>query len=299
MYLGKQQTTVHLKQQFFIPPSIHPVPHNNQSEIIKKCYLNLNVSDKKLTFFPQCQQSQPRSHPPAYWACQEQIPANKSNKFITYFKNSLTHGNEAGKLFSQRYNLLIFLMTICLQKTPFVLENQNDALGGWATYIEERYQTSYTALCNGVVSQGAEFGGLRVFADHTRKSKCKTNTFTIFASCTVFLCVFCLHAHAGNTRTSRTTIILITAKTPRPPNWAPCQDQDGTGSGISPLYLWTGHNSWQLLLTFMLLFQFWKMCIQHSVIQAFNLGFNSKLPVVWKMSTVSHATVNALSSWLF
>ena len=34
-----------------------------------------------------------------------------------------------------------------------------------------------------------------------------------------------------------TTIILITGKTRRPPNWAPFQDQDGAGSGISGVYL--------------------------------------------------------------
>ena len=37
------------------------------------------------------------------------------------------------------------------------------------------------SLCNGVVSHGAQIGGLRVFADHTRKSKRKTNALTIFA----------------------------------------------------------------------------------------------------------------------
>ena len=45
----------------------------------------------------------------------------------------------------------------------------------------QRYQTSYTAPCNGVVSQGAQFRGLWVFTDHTRKSKRKTNALTIFA----------------------------------------------------------------------------------------------------------------------
>ena len=47
----------------------------------------------------------------------------------------------------------------------------------------------------------------------------------------------CLHVqfavHAGNLRTQRTTVILITGKTQRPPCW----DQDGAGSGISGVYL--------------------------------------------------------------
>ena len=45
----------------------------------------------------------------------------------------------------------------------------------YTTDIPQRYQTSYTTLCNGVVSCGAQFGGLWVFADHTRKNKRKTN----------------------------------------------------------------------------------------------------------------------------
>ena len=49
------------------------------------------------------------------------------------------------------------------------------------TDIEGRYQTPYTAPCNDVVSHGAQIGGLRVFTDHTRKSKRKTNALTIFA----------------------------------------------------------------------------------------------------------------------
>ena len=38
-----------------------------------------------------------------------------------------------------------------------------------------------TAVCNGVVSHGAQIGGLQVFADHTHKNKCKTNASMIFA----------------------------------------------------------------------------------------------------------------------
>ena len=49
------------------------------------------------------------------------------------------------------------------------------------TDIQWRSQTSYTAPCNGVVNHWAQIGGLRVFADHTRKNKCKTNASTFFA----------------------------------------------------------------------------------------------------------------------
>ena len=53
------------------------------------------------------------------------------------------------------------------------------------TDIYERSQT-YTTLRYGVVSYGAQFGGLRVFSDHTRKSKRNTNAFTIFVRHTAF-----------------------------------------------------------------------------------------------------------------
>ena len=52
-----------------------------------------------------------------------------------------------------------------------------------------------------------------------------------------------LHARttvdAGDTGTWRTTFILITGKTQRPPIWAPCWNKDGAGSGIwDVVYLW-------------------------------------------------------------
>ena len=50
----------------------------------------------------------------------------------------------------------------------------------------------------------------------------------------------CFHAqpavHAINLRTWRTTIIFITEKTWRPPNWVPYWDQDWY---LPPLYLWS------------------------------------------------------------
>ena len=50
------------------------------------------------------------------------------------------------------------------------------------TDIEKRSQNSYSALCNDVISHGAPIsGGLRIFADHTRRNKCKLNASTIFA----------------------------------------------------------------------------------------------------------------------
>ena len=54
------------------------------------------------------------------------------------------------------------------------------------TDIQGRSQTWYTAPCNGVVSGGAQIGGIQVFADHTRK----TNASTIFARRAVFQRMF-------------------------------------------------------------------------------------------------------------
>ena len=39
------------------------------------------------------------------------------------------------------------------------------------TDVQKRSQTLYTAPCNGVVSHGAQIGGLPVFANHTRKKQ--------------------------------------------------------------------------------------------------------------------------------
>ena len=63
----------------------------------------------------------------------------------------------------------------------------------WIHIPQGRSQTSYTAPCNGVVSHGAQIGGLRVFANHTHRNKCKTNASTIFAHRAAFY-TFYLHA---------------------------------------------------------------------------------------------------------
>ena len=63
--------------------------------------------------------------------------------------------------------------------------------------IYRRSQTSYTAPCNGVVSHGAQIGDLRVFTDHTRKNKRKTNVSKIFARRAAFYTRFYLHAQTA------------------------------------------------------------------------------------------------------
>ena len=71
---------------------------------------------------------------------------------------------------------------------------------------------------NGVVNHVAQIVGLRVFADHTCKNKCKTNASMIF------LCRVYFHAQtavdAGDICTWRTTVILLMEK-PEDPQFEP------------------------------------------------------------------------------
>ena len=90
------------------------------------------------------------------------------------------------------------------------------------------------APCNGVISHGAQFRGLRVFANHTWKSKRKTNAFMIFPRCAAFYACLPSRSYCNTSwyRTHlQTKIILITGKPEDP------QGQDGAGSGISGVYL--------------------------------------------------------------
>ena len=127
-----------------------------------------------------------------------------------------------------------------------------------STGIQGRSQTLYTALCNGVISHGAQIRGLQVSADHTRKNKCSQNQClqNLHPLCSV-LDVFYLHAqtavYAGDICTWRTVVILISGKPrSRPPIWAPCRGKNGPGSGISLVYLWwsVNHSTEKLLKRF-------------------------------------------------
>ena len=102
--------------------------------------------------------------------------------------------------------------------------------------IKGRSQTSYIALCNGVISHWAQIGGLRVFANHTRKHKRKNNiTITIFAHRVAFYA--CSSSRMQVTYESA-QVFFIAVKTRRPPLWAPCRNRNGAGSGIFLVYLW-------------------------------------------------------------
>ena len=87
-----------------------------------------------------------------------------------------------------------------------------------STDIHQRSQTSCTTLCNDVVSHGAQFGGLQVFAYHTCKDKHKINAFTI---CALVYLHSQIAVHAGSICTCRTTVSLITGKSLKTPKFSP------------------------------------------------------------------------------
>ena len=98
-----------------------------------------------------------------------------------------------------------------------------------------RSQTSYTASCNGVVSHGAQIGGLQGFSPHMLKQMRPWSLRTV-----LYFTGVNRHARTAvdtdDIRTWQTMVILITGNTRRPPIWAPCRDKNDAGLG-SPLYI--------------------------------------------------------------
>ena len=94
----------------------------------------------------------------------------------------------------------------------------------------------HSTPCNGVVSHGAQIGGIRVFADHTRKINRKQMRSRYSHAVQCFN--VCLSSRSDRSRCRWHTHLpnhsfLITGKPRIPPIWAPCWDQNGTGFGIS------------------------------------------------------------------
>ena len=99
------------------------------------------------------------------------------------------------------------------------LQHLNHSSCSHTTDIHQTSQTSYTTLCNGVVSHGAQFGSLRVSADHAPKTDAKPmRPLSSHPICSI-LCVFYHH-----TLTWRTACILITRTNLKIPNLSPCRD---------------------------------------------------------------------------
>ena len=109
------------------------------------------------------------------------------------------------------------------------------------TDIQGRSQTPYTVPCNGVISHGAQIGGLWGFADHTQK-KCKTKCVHDFR---VAFCV-CLSSRLDCSRCRWHTHLthhsyFYYGKNPKTLNLSPHWGKNGAGSGISLVYLWVLH----------------------------------------------------------
>ena len=64
----------------------------------------------------------------------------------------------------------------------------------------QRSPTSYTALCNGVVSHGAQFGGLWIFADLACKKQMQNQC--VHDLCTMRCFTHVLSSHSDNSRCS-------------------------------------------------------------------------------------------------
>ena len=102
------------------------------------------------------------------------------------------------------------------------------------TDIQGRSQTSYAAPHKGVVSHGAQIGGLRVFADHTRKKRLRSSrTRQRFTH---------LYLHAADHSRCRWHTHLTNhgyfdyGKNPKTPIWASCRIKMAQVLG-APLYI--------------------------------------------------------------
>ena len=95
----------------------------------------------------------------------------------------------------------------------------------------------YTTPCNGVISHGAQIGGIWVFADHTCGHKHKQNASTIFARRLGFYVCLSSCSNCSTYLSWGIMVILIARKTRIPPIWAPCRDKNGADSGISLVHL--------------------------------------------------------------
>ena len=108
----------------------------------------------------------------------------------------------------------------------------------YVTDIQGRSQTLYTTLVMASSAMGIKLGVFGFYQPHMQKQTQTKCVHDLHMPCCVSARVN-LHAQtavdAGDIRTWRTTVILTTGKTPI---WAPCQDPNGAGSGISLVYLW-------------------------------------------------------------
>ena len=101
--------------------------------------------------------------------------------------------------------------------------------------IDRRSQNSYTALCNGFVSHGAQIRGIRIFADAVHA---ETNANKIcpryLRAVRRFARVYLYTQAAVNTHLMNHGC-FDRGKNSNTSNWIPCRDKDGADSGISSM----------------------------------------------------------------
>ena len=102
------------------------------------------------------------------------------------------------------------------------------------TDIERRFQNSFTALCNGIISHGTPNCWYLLT---TCRNKRKQNMSTIFAHHAAFHACY-LHAQMAIQMHLTNPGCFDHRNNPNTPNWSPCWDKYWAGPGISGLYLW-------------------------------------------------------------
>ena len=88
---------------------------------------------------------------------------------------------------TRRYLIILLIIKLSFENHNVSHTLLTSLLSTLFTDLERRSWNSYTAPCNGVVSHGAQIGGIWVFADHTLGSKHKQNASMIFARVSIFM----------------------------------------------------------------------------------------------------------------
>ena len=113
-----------------------------------------------------------------------------------------------------------------------------------STDIQGKSQTWYTAPCNGVVSHGDQIGGIRVFADNTRNTSAKQMRPRSSRAMQHYNAY--LSSRSDCSRSMQVTYapdeprLFWLREKPEDPQFEPlCLDENGAGSGIFLVYLWS------------------------------------------------------------
>ena len=116
-----------------------------------------------------------------------------------------------------------------------------------ATDLDWRYQTFYTAPCNGIVSHGAPiwvFGSLPTTHTETNAEKCTHDLYAHVCANLTHGAPFhvCLSSHSDRSRCRwhrylTNHIFFWSRENPHTLNWSPCREENGFNSWMSSLNL--------------------------------------------------------------